>query len=193
MTTIVTKNSSTAASVPTTNDLVQGELAVNVADKKLFTKNSGGTVVELVDGVKLAGIEAGADVTDTANVTAAGALMDTEVTNLAEVKAFSSSDYATATQGTTADAALPRTGGAMTGAITTNSTFDGRDVSVDGTKLDGIEANATADQTAAEILAALLTVDGTGTNLDADKVDGFDISTASTGTDANTIYFRTTP
>ena len=191
MTTIVTKNSSTAASVPTTSDLVQGELAVNVADKKLFTKNSGGTVVELVDGVKLAGIEAGADVTDTANVTAAGALMDTEVTNLAQVKAFDSSDYATSAQGTTADAALPRTGGAMTGAITTNSTFDGRDVSVDGTKLDGIEANATADQTAAEILAALLTVDGTGTNLDADKVDGFNISTASTGTDANTIYFRT--
>jgi hypothetical protein len=30
----------------------------------------------------------------------------------------------------------------MTGAITTNSTFDGRDVSVDGTKLDGIESLA---------------------------------------------------
>ena len=40
------------------------------------------------------------------------------------------------------DAKLPLSGGAMTGAITTNSTFDGRDVSVDGTKLDGIEANA---------------------------------------------------
>jgi hypothetical protein len=55
---------------------------------------------------KLAGIEAGADVTDTANVTAAGALMDSEVTNLAQVKAFDSSDYATAAQGATADAAL---------------------------------------------------------------------------------------
>ena len=30
----------------------------------------------------------------------------------------------------------------MTGAITTNSTFDGRDVSADGTKLDTIEAIA---------------------------------------------------
>lgn len=55
---------------------------------------------------KLAGIEASADVTDTANVTAAGALMDSEVTNLAQVKAFSSADYATAAQGTTADSAL---------------------------------------------------------------------------------------
>ena len=41
----------------------------------------------------------------------------------------------------------------FTGAQTfiATQTFDGRDVSADGTKLDGIEANATADQTAAEI------------------------------------------
>ena len=58
------------------------------------------------DKTKLDGIEASADVTDTANVTAAGALMDSEVTNLAQVKAFDSSDYATAAQGTTADSAL---------------------------------------------------------------------------------------
>jgi len=95
-----------------------------------------------VDGSKLDTIETNADVTDTANVTAAGALMDSEVTNLAQVKAFDSTDYATAAQGTTADAALPRAGGAMTGAITTNSTFDGRDVSSDGSKLDTIEGNA---------------------------------------------------
>jgi len=35
---------------------------------------------------------------------------------------------ATSAQGTTADAALPKAGGAMTGAITTNSTFDGVDI-----------------------------------------------------------------
>ena len=39
-------------------------------------------------------------------------------------------------------AKLPLAGGAMTGAITTNSTFDGRDVSTDGTKLDGVAASA---------------------------------------------------
>jgi len=39
-------------------------------------------------------------------------------------------------------------------------------------KLEGIEAAATADQTAAEILALLLTVDGTLSNLDADLLDG---------------------
>jgi len=55
---------------------------------------------------KLSGIETSADVTDTANVTSAGALMDSEVTNLAQVKAFDSSDYATSAQGTLADTAL---------------------------------------------------------------------------------------
>lgn len=58
------------------------------------------------DGTKLDTIETNADVTDAANVTAAGALMDSEVTNLAQVKAFDSSDYATAAQGSTADSAL---------------------------------------------------------------------------------------
>jgi hypothetical protein len=69
------------------------------------------------DGSKLDGIESGADVTDTANVTAAGALMDSEVTNLAQVKAFDSADYATAAQGTTADNALPTAGGTLTGDL----------------------------------------------------------------------------
>lgn len=38
--------------------------------------------------------------------------------------------------------------------ITVTGTVDGRDVAADGTKLDGIEAGATADQTAAEIKTA---------------------------------------
>jgi hypothetical protein len=45
--TIKIKNSSTASAVPTSSDLVQGELAINVTDKRMFTENSGGTVVEL--------------------------------------------------------------------------------------------------------------------------------------------------
>tara|TARA_R110000744_G_scaffold87119_1_gene170209 strand:+ start:838 stop:2043 length:1206 start_codon:yes stop_codon:yes gene_type:complete len=59
---------------------------------------------------KLSGIETAADVTDTTNVTAAGALMDSEVTNLAQVKAFDYTDYATAAQGSTADNALQPNG-----------------------------------------------------------------------------------
>ena len=46
--TIITKNSSTASAVPAAGSLVQGELAVNVTDKKLYTKDSSGTVQKLV-------------------------------------------------------------------------------------------------------------------------------------------------
>ena len=133
---------------------------------------------------KLAGIEASADVTDTTNVTAAGALMDSEVTNLAQVKAFDSSDYATAAQGTTADAALPKAGGAMTGAITTNSTFDGRDVATDGTKLDGIEASA--DVTDATNVAAAGAAMLTGATFTGDVIYQVAIN-AQTGTTYTTV------
>ena len=44
---IVTKNSSTAGSAPSASDLVQGELAVNVADKRLYTEDAAGAIVEL--------------------------------------------------------------------------------------------------------------------------------------------------
>jgi hypothetical protein len=44
---IITKNSSTTTAIPTAGDLVQGELAVNVTDKRLFTEDSGGAIVEL--------------------------------------------------------------------------------------------------------------------------------------------------
>jgi len=60
----------------------------------------------------------------------------------------------------------------VTGNITTTGLVDGRDVAADGTKLDNIESSATADQTAAEILTAIKTVDGTTSGLDADLLDG---------------------
>jgi len=69
---------------------------------------------------------------------------------------------------------LPLSGGAMTGAITTNSTFDGRDVATDGAKLDGIESGATADQTNAEIRAAVEAASDSNVFTDADhtKLNG---------------------
>lgn len=76
------------------------------------------------DKTKLNGIETGADVTDTANVTAAGALMDSEVTNLAAVKSFNPANYATAAQGTLADSAVQPSAlsvYALTSAIPTNN------------------------------------------------------------------------
>ena len=44
---IITKNSSTAGAVPLAGDLIQGELAVNVTSKALYTKNASAAVVKL--------------------------------------------------------------------------------------------------------------------------------------------------
>ena len=46
-------------------------------------------------------------------------------------------------------------GATITGNIAVTGTVDGRDVAADGTKLDGIEASATADQTSTEIKTLL--------------------------------------
>ena len=45
---IITKNSSTATAVPAVGDLQQGELAVNVTDKKVYTKDSSAAIVKVV-------------------------------------------------------------------------------------------------------------------------------------------------
>jgi len=72
----------------------------------------------------------------------------------------------------TRDGGTIHNGITVNGNIATTGTVDGRDVAADGTKLDGIETNATADQTASEILTAIKTVDGASSGLDADLLDG---------------------
>jgi len=83
-----------------TADQTAGEI------KTAYESNANTNAFTDADHTKLDGIATSADVTGTANVTAAGALMDSEVTNLAQVKAFDSADYATAAQGTLAASAL---------------------------------------------------------------------------------------
>ena len=74
-----------------------------------------------------------------ADVNASAAIAGTKVT-----PAFGSQNVSTS--GTLASGAQT-----VTGNIAVSGTVDGRDVAADGTKLDGIESGATADQTAAEI------------------------------------------
>lgn len=116
---------------------------LNLAGKGSGSVKIGGTVIQVqpsegafVDGdkTKLDGIETGADVTDTANVTAAGALMDSELTDLTAVKTLSAPDNTTiSTFGATlvddADAATARTTLGVDAAGTDNST----DVTLAGT------------------------------------------------------------
>ena len=81
--------------------------------------------------------------------------MDSEVTNLAQVKAFSTADYATAAQGAKADSAQqPPSEGAF--------------VNGDKTKLDGIESNADVTD-AANVTTAGALMDSELTNITAVK------------------------
>jgi hypothetical protein len=70
-----------------------------------------------------------------------------------QLKVYNGTAWETGVQG--ASGLLALTGGTMTGniAFSGSQTVDGRDLSADGTKLDGIESGATADQTGAEIKA----------------------------------------
>jgi hypothetical protein len=50
-TTIQLYHSTTPSSVPTSGNMANGELAINIADGKIFYKNASGTVVEYSSGV----------------------------------------------------------------------------------------------------------------------------------------------
>ena len=90
------------------------------------------------DHSKLNGIEASADVTDTSNVTSAGALMDSEVTNLSFVKGL--------------------TKGISDGNVLTanDAVADNDFLRIDGTEVEGL--------TAAEVRSALNVADGATAN-----------------------------
>ena len=83
---------------------------------------------------------------------------------------------------------LPLGGGTMTGNIVMSGseTVDGRDLSVDGAKLDGIEASATADQSNAEIRAAVEAASDSNVFTDADhsKLNGIEASATADQTNA---------
>jgi len=138
---------------------------------------------------KLAGIETGA----TADQTAAeiktayesnldtNAFTDAEQTKLAGIAAGAEVN--------TVDSVNTQTGAVVLDAddiddtLTTNKFTTATDIS----KLAGIEAGATADQTASEILTLIKTVDGTGSGLDSDLLDGYERSSARS---TNTVVSR---
>jgi hypothetical protein len=100
--TIITKNSSTASAVPSAGSLVQGELAVNVTDKKLFTKDSSGNVVVIADVNAAA-----ASATAAASSATAAATSATSASNSASAASTSATNAATAQ--TAAEAARDQT------------------------------------------------------------------------------------
>ena len=75
----------------------------------------------------------------------------------------------------------------VTGNITVSGSVDGRDLATDGTKLDGIEASATADQTAAEIRTLVESATDSNVFTDADhtKLNGIEASATADQTQAD--------
>jgi len=72
----------------------------------------------------------------------------------------------------------------VTGNINVSGTVDGRDIAADGTKLDGIEAGSTGDQTATEIRALVESATDSNVFTDADhsKLNGIEASADVTDT-----------
>ena len=87
-------------------DLIGAANGTNAADASVVASTTKLGVIRIGDGLSIAsnGVVSADEVT-TASVRAAGALMDDEVDNLAQVKAFDSSDY------------IAKTGGTLTGDI----------------------------------------------------------------------------
>jgi cytoskeletal protein CcmA (bactofilin family) len=75
----------------------------------------------------------------------------------------------------------------VAGNIAVSGTVDGRDVATDGTKLDGIEASATADQTAAEIRTAVEAATDSNVFTDADHTKLNAIEALADVTDATNV------
>ena len=121
---ILIKRSTTASSVPTTSDLDTGELAVNTADKRVYT-NNGGTIVELGTYPSTQAVVGNATVGGTFGVTGATTLSSGSVTGnwtvagtLTVATPSNSTDAASKGYVDTADALkLNLSGGTMSGAI----------------------------------------------------------------------------
>jgi hypothetical protein len=89
------------------------------------------------DGTKLDTIETNADVTDTANVTAAGALMDSELTNITAVKAL---DQGVATTDSPSFAGLTATTADINGGTIDGATIATSDITVGAGKTLDVSA-----------------------------------------------------
>ena len=163
---VMNSDSSTSAmSFVTDQDTMSGNSATKVPTQQSVKAYVDTSISNLVDGAPGA--------LDTLNELAAA---------LGDSASFSS------TVTTSIAAKLPLAGGTMTGNIVMSGseTVDGRDLSADGSKLDGIESSATADQTDAEIRAAVEAATDSNVFTDADhsKLNGIEASATADQTNA---------
>jgi hypothetical protein len=176
MATIVTKNSSTASAVPTTSDLVQGELAVNLADKRIFTEDHTTTIVEL--GTNPSTITtATATVTGTLTANGTFASSNAVLTGGTVNGIVIGGSTPQAITGTTVTASTGFVGG-LTGNVTGNLTGN-----VTGNVIGNVTGDLTGNVTASSGTTTLnnLVVNGTADFTNTKLVN---ITTPTAGTDA---------
>jgi hypothetical protein len=138
---------------PLTGGGTAGDVPVGISDATPSARGA----MSAADKAKLDGIEPGATADQTAQeildaiktVDGSGSGLDADLLDGSQHRGLGGGEHAAAT--TSAAGFMSAT---------------------DKAKLDGIEAGATGDQTAAEILALVKTVDGGGSGLDADLLDG---------------------
>jgi len=140
--------------------------------KTAYESNANTNAFTDADESKLDGIEASADVTDTANVTAAGALMDSELTSEASVKALNQG-VATTDSPTFAGVTAPVTGnvtGNLTGNVTGNVTGD-----VTGDLTGDVTGNVTGNLTGSVLTAAQTNITSVGDLTDLDVAGDLEV------------------
>lgn len=224
--------------IPEASDLAQGEPALDLTDKRLYTKDSGGNIVEV-------GTNPGVDVTFADNRKAvfgdgsdlqiyhdgSNSYISDQGTGTLKIQGESQvrlestageryvvgnnnggtrlyyddvEKLATSATGIDITGTVTADDVTINGAITVTSTVDGRDVAADGTKLDGIEALADVTDTANVTAAgALMSTGGTSSGLitfgsaiveKKDSVSGTNISidTTNANTFTHTLTANTT-
>ena len=178
MTVIITKNSSTASDVPTSSDLVKGELAVNVADKRLYTEDASANIIEI--GTNPSSITT-ATGTVTGTLTANGTLNSSNavLTGGTVNGMVIGGSSALAITGTTVTATTGFAGD-LTGAVTGNVTGN-----LQGNVTGNVTGNLTGNVTATSGTTNLHNLALTGT-VDFNTARLTDIGTPVAATDAVT-------
>ena len=208
VTTLQLGSTSSTALAGDTTTITGGQASAITANTAKISYNSSAST-------KLGTIEESADVTDTANVTAAGALMDSEVTNLADVKAFDTSDYLASSVTTisgaqasaiTANTAKVSATSANVVSALSNQATDFGSGRVSGDNFGDVAGTSTftgsfvGDGSALTGVASSLTVNTEDVNLKVDDLDivgtanEIEISTAKSGNDVTvTVGIPTNP
>jgi hypothetical protein len=188
---IILKKTSTASKVPLSTDLDVGEIAINLADQKLYSKNAGGTVILVGSGtavgtVTSVGITAGTGVTSSGGpITTSGNITIGLSTKLTAIENLSGAGFFTQNG---SGVIAGRTIQAGTGISVSNGNGSSQDPTITNTGVTSITGTASQITASASTggvtlsLPATINVNTTGT---ASNVTGT-VAIANGGTGATT-------